>query len=338
MTVISAPRAALAALPLALLPACTEARAPTRTDVIARAAPVRPAADAEAEAEAAIRARLDRWFAAWSPGDAPFDWEAFRPLFAEGEILVVDDFGGGITVLRSFDEYVATWAPALAGYERWSITPTEEIDLRVGETLAVASFVFQGEGVTTAGETVRPRQRGTLVFEEGEGGDWRIVQEELRTLPEEGGAAAGDTEAAVRDTILAWGEAWMVRDDAEAFDLAPVFDRFYADDVLAFDTSDDAGRTVIRGRGEFLEVWQPFVRSWDHWEFNVLPGTIDVRPLGPDAAVATLYVDNYGRRADGTEFEGPAQGTLLLRRDGEDWRIAHEHISLPRRDPQEDGR
>ena len=146
--------------------------------------------------------------------------------------------------------------------------------------------------------------------------------------------APGGSDA-VRQTILEWGEAWVVGDAAETFELVPVFDRFYRDDVLAFDTSDDAGQTVIRGRDEFIRVWQPFVRSWDFWEFNVLPDSIDVRVVGPDTAWATLYIDNVGRRADGTEFLGPAQGTLILSRDGEAWRIAHEHISLPRKDPLE---
>ena len=142
--------------------------------------------------------------------------------------------------------------------------------------------------------------------------------------------------AEVRQTLLDWGGAWIAGDAAETFELGPVFDRHYRGDILAFDTSDDAGQTVIRGRDEFISVWQPFVRGWDVWRFDVLPGSIDVRLLAPDAAVATLYIDNYGRRADGTEFDGPAQGTVLLRRDAAGaWRIAHEHISLPRRDPRE---
>ncbi|HIP80745.1 MAG TPA: hypothetical protein EYH07_20080 [Kiloniellaceae bacterium] len=48
-------------------------------------------------AETEIRAQLDRWFAGWSPGQTPFDAEGMRPLFAEGEIRVIDDFGDRVS-------------------------------------------------------------------------------------------------------------------------------------------------------------------------------------------------------------------------------------------------
>ena len=137
----------------------------------------------------------------------------------------------------------------------------------------------------------------------------------------------------VRQQILDWGQAWVVGDAAETFELAPLFDAYYQDNILAFDTSDDAGQTVIRGRDEFIGIWEPFVRSWDVWRFDVQPDSIDIRVLAPDAAVATLFIDNYGRNADGTEFVGPAQGTVLMRRTDGQWRIVHEHISLPRKEP-----
>ena len=141
-------------------------------------------------------------------------------------------------------------------------------------------------------------------------------------------------EERVRRTLLAWGQAWTPGDHAEGFELGPLFDRFYAEDVLAFDTSDQAQRTVIRGRDAFLATWEPFVRSWDRWAFNVLPESIEVHVVDAATAWATLYVDNFGLAHDGTEFHGPAQGTVILHRDPAGaWRIVHEHISLPRRDP-----
>lgn len=284
--------------------------------------------------DAEVRTQVERWFDVWDTGTEPIDWERFRPLFMPGEnaILVVDDFGGGVTTIRSYDEYVETWAPVMRdGFRSWSIRPAGEIEVRTGRDLAVANFVLEAAGTTSEGERVTPRQRGTLTFARDSEGVWRIVQEQLRTLPADAGT---DRASVVRERVLAWGRAWVVGDAAETFDLAPLVAEYYAPDVLAFDTSDDAGQTVIRGADEFTRIWQPFVRGWDEWEFNVLPDSVDVRMVSPDMAWATLYIDNRGVRADGTVFDGPAQGTMVWKKRDGRWVIVHEHISLPRRDPQ----
>lgn len=52
-------------------------------------------------------------------------------------------------------------------------------------------------------------------------------------------------------------------------------------------------------------------------------------------AWATLYIDNYGLALDGAVFIGPAQGTVLMKKRDGAWKIVHEHISLPRKDPGE---
>ncbi|MEM8772258.1 MAG: nuclear transport factor 2 family protein [Pseudomonadota bacterium] len=288
------------------------------------------------DAEADIRAKTERWFALWSPGGAPIDWEAFRPLYMEGEgaILVIDDFGDTVTTITSIDDYIATWKPVMAaGFQSWSIAPGEPIAYRISDTLAVASFLLIGDGLTTDGNRIAPRQRGSLIFQKNKADDWRIVEERLTTLPQE--APKSNMADDVRARIIAWGEAWVVGDDAEKFNLRPIAEEYYVSDLLAFDTSDDAGKTVIRGMDEFVATWQPFVRSWDIWEFNVLPDSIEVRPVTETMAWATLYIDNYGRAKDGAEFHGPAQGTLLMTKHDGAWKIAHEHISLPRKDPQE---
>lgn len=112
-----------------------------------------------------VQAQVDRWFALWSPGGEPFDWEAFRDLYSEDGILVVDDFGAGITMIRSTDDYLATWAPVMAdGFASWTFAP-DTLDIRQSGELAVATFFATGDGVTTDGERVRSRQQGTLVLE-----------------------------------------------------------------------------------------------------------------------------------------------------------------------------
>ena len=162
---------------------------------------VAPAASGAAFGESAARAVVDRWFALWSPGTDAFDWAALHALYSESGILVVDDFGGGITVIRTADDYVATWAPAMAdGFTSWTFAPDTLAMQQSGE-LAVATFFATGNGVATDGERTRARQQGTLVLQyDPAEAEWEITQEQLTTLPgtEEaaaGNVAAGDTAA-----------------------------------------------------------------------------------------------------------------------------------------------
>lgn len=129
-------------------------------------------------AETEIRSRLDRWFAAWSPGSAPFDAEALRPLFAEGPIHVVDDFGDRVVVIESFDGYAATWSPVMAGFTEWRIRPAARPVVQASGDLAAVTFAFLGSGRTLAGEAVRAAQHGTQVWRR-QGGRWVIVHEHL---------------------------------------------------------------------------------------------------------------------------------------------------------------
>ena len=151
-------------------------------------------------AETEIRAQLDRWFAAWSPGDEPFDAEALRPLFAEGPIHVVDDFGDRVVVIDSFDGYAATWTPVMAAFAEWRIRPAGRPDVQVSGDLAAVIFAFLGDGRTRAGEAVEAAQHGTQIWRK-RGETWAIVHEHLTSdrpenLPENlADNRAGRTEA-----------------------------------------------------------------------------------------------------------------------------------------------
>ena len=129
-------------------------------------------------AETEIRSQLDRWFAAWSHGEQPYDAEALRPLFAEGPIHVVDDFGDRVVVIESFEDYAATWSPVMADFAEWRIRPVAPPDVQVSGDLAAVTFAFLGRGRTTAGEEVTAAQHGTQIWRR-RGGTWVIVHEHL---------------------------------------------------------------------------------------------------------------------------------------------------------------
>ena len=129
-------------------------------------------------AETEIRAQLDRWFAGWSPGQAPFDAEGMRPLFAEGEIRVIDDFGDRVVTIDSFDGYAATWTPVMAGFADWAVRPHETPRIETSGDLAVVTFVFLGEGVTKTGEAVSAAQHVTQAWRR-QGRTWVIVGEHI---------------------------------------------------------------------------------------------------------------------------------------------------------------
>ena len=133
----------------------------------------------DAAAQVQVRARVEEWFAGWSPGEGLFDAEAMRDLFAEGEILVRDDFGGEIVTLRSFDEYARIWQPVMReSFSYYRIEPVGAIDISVDGDLAVTAFEWRADARDKSGAQVEIGQVATLVWRLIEG-DWRIVQEQL---------------------------------------------------------------------------------------------------------------------------------------------------------------
>ena len=128
--------------------------------------------------ERQIRKQLDLWFARWSPGNEPFDAEALRPLFAEGRIHVVDDFGDEVVTIQDFDSYAGTWSPVMADFAEWSIRPHGQPVVQVSGDLAAVTFVFLGRGRTKGGEPAAAVQHGTQIWRKRKN-RWVIVHEHL---------------------------------------------------------------------------------------------------------------------------------------------------------------
>ncbi len=137
-------------------------------------------------------------------------------------------------------------------------------------------------------------------------------------------------EAEVREFINDWGEAWSPKENAPNFTSAS-FALFYlqTDELLAFDFTDAESKTVFKGVKDHHDTWSAFVRGYDYWTFTPVTESIRVYPQSEDAAAATLYVDNYGRKPDGTEFKARAHATLLLEKRDGNWVIVHENIWGP---------
>lgn len=126
-----------------------------------------------------LLALTQKWFDCWrTEPDAPFNVERLRPLFHEGEVLVVDNFDDKVVVLRSFDAYAQTWN--LSGFSEWRIAPVETPTVMLSVDLAVVTFVFVGRGRSLNGENRAAAQHGTHVWRKRENG-WRIVHEHLTT-------------------------------------------------------------------------------------------------------------------------------------------------------------
>ena len=137
-------------------------------------------------------------------------------------------------------------------------------------------------------------------------------------------------ETEIREFINAWGEAWSPREKAPEFtqeSLVPFY--LQSDELLAFDFTDAESQTVFKGVQNHHDIWSAFVSSYDYWTFTPVTESIRVYPQSDNAAAATLYVDNYGRKPDGTEFEARAHATLLLEKHNGNWVIVHENIWGP---------
>lgn len=137
-------------------------------------------------------------------------------------------------------------------------------------------------------------------------------------------------EAEIREFIDAWCEAWSPRENAAEFtrgSLVPFY--LQSGELLAFDFTDAESQTVFKGKQNHHDTWEAFVRSYDYWTFTSVTESIRVYPQSDNAAAATLYVDNYGRKPDGTEFEARAHTTMLLEKRDGNWVIVHENIWGP---------
>ena len=134
----------------------------------------------DSETETEICQLTQQWIEGWSPGAEPFDTTKLQFLYAQGKnaILVYDDIGEEVAVIRSWDEYAQTWQPFMEQFAYWSIQPEGDIEVMIGEDMAVSNFVWVGEARYQDGREITPKQYATLVWQKQDG-NWVIVHEHL---------------------------------------------------------------------------------------------------------------------------------------------------------------
>ncbi len=161
-------------------------------------------------------------------------------------------------------------------------------------------------------------------------GDPYNLQQAVLTSKQQDQNTNSQIETEIREFIDDWGEAWSPQEKAPQF-TSESFAPFYLqnEELLAFDFTDAESQTVFRGVQIHHDTWSKFVRDYNYWTFTPVSESIRVYPQSDNAAAATLYVDNYGRKPDGTEFEARAHATLLLERRNGIWVIVHENIWGP---------
>ncbi|MEL6461476.1 MAG: nuclear transport factor 2 family protein [Cyanobacteria bacterium J06621_15] len=127
-----------------------------------------------------IRQLTNKWLDIWSPKDKPFTGEGFENIFATGknEILVFDNFGNSVVVLRSLEEYINTWVPVMQNFSYWEIELENNLEISVDGDLAVTTFSWIGAGKSQDGEDVKVRQYGTHTWKRLNN-RWKLVHEHL---------------------------------------------------------------------------------------------------------------------------------------------------------------
>lgn len=98
----------------------------------------------------------------------------------------------------------------------------------------------------------------------------------------------------------------------------------YATDVVSFDVEPPLAH---RGVSAKLENWQRAFAAFRDVRYEIRDLNVTV---GSDIAFAHLLGRLGGTRADGTAVAGMwVRATICLRKSGGDWRITHDHASVP---------
>ena len=184
--------------------------------------------------------------------------------------------------------------------------------------LAISALFLAGNPVVLAEKPLKSDYPSDKI---GDRSSIQIVQDSFDST---------EVETEIREFIADWGEAWSPRENAPQFtreSFAPYY--LQSDELLAFDFTDAESKTVFQGVEDHHDNWSAFVRDYDYWTFTPVTESIRIYPQSANTAAATLYVDNYGRKPDGTEFEARAHATLLLEKHNGNWVIVHENIWGP---------
>lgn len=268
-----------------------------------------------------LQNRIKDYSEAWTTQDGEPDWRAIKKLYANEDLLHYDavtphSFANVSEMKTAFAQMQQT-----LNMKSLELKPRNDLNVfRRGDlvwTTVLHDIVAQLEG----GKELKLVQRQTGIWEERDG-NWVMIHEHL--------SAPSQVETEVLEFIDNWGEAWSPKENAAEFTRASI-EPFYlqSDELLGFDFTDAESRTVFKGVQIHHDTWEAFVRDYDYWTFTPVKESIRVYPQSENAAAVTLYVDNYGKKPDGKEFNARAHATLLLEKRDGNWIIVHENIWGP---------
>ncbi|AET90882.1 hypothetical protein BYI23_B002750 [Burkholderia sp. YI23] len=121
-----------------------------------------------------------------------------------------------------------------------------------------------------------------------------------------------DDVARIRELIEAWRQAVLAKD-------VSALASHYAADVVVFDVVPPAS---LRGVAHYRENWQRWFDSMKG------PLTFEMRDVEVAASGDLAYAHSVNRVAVG-EQEDIVRATVCFRKIDGDWRVVHEHASVP---------
>lgn len=130
----------------------------------------------------------------------------------------------------------------------------------------------------------------------------------------------------------------LIRELLEKWALAVRFDK--KDEVLANHAADALIFDVLPPlKYEGIDAYR---NSWDQWqpEFEI-PSLFDIHELnivaGTDVGFAHFLIQCGGTLPDGEQIEEWVRATLCFRKEQDQWKVVHQHVSLPLFIEEDDG-
>lgn len=239
---------------------------------------------------------IERNFANYSGSGGPFYHPFVASLATPAEV-------------RALENQVM---PQMASH---SYAITGPVELRVDKNLAWAAFTWHGEVAFKDGTRRSFDGRSTTTFAR-EGKYWKIAHWHV-SLPAPFPSTKAVLDAEAQKIIGIERAAW----DALKNKQPERLNDYYTDDASLF---DDSLAYRVQGKSEILRGLQSWMDSTELRSYQILEPQAQV--LG-DTAVLTYYFNLSAVRA-GKEFSQAGKVTLVLVRQGGEWRALHEHLSV----------
>jgi uncharacterized protein (TIGR02246 family) len=125
------------------------------------------------------------------------------------------------------------------------------------------------------------------------------------------------TEAQIRALIDEWTKAFRAKD-------VNGVTSYYAADIVTFDLAPPLQYTGADALRKGLEEWFPTFRGPVGYEIRDLSIT-----AGDDLAFSRSLNRIAGTRTDGEQTNVWVRSTACYRKIGGNWKITHEHVSVP---------